>query len=137
MQRLSTIPHRSFSSSIIRWWNNWYGNPTGLIELQDSGTRELKHIARNTNVETQAGRWPEPTNPLAERMRALHLDAHEVDRTQPLLSNDLRTACTLCGAKRECADDIAKNATDPNWKNYCPNAKSLTALARQKRVPTI
>lgn len=65
---------------------------------------------------------------LLRRMAALDLDFREICRAEPRTVRDLQHLCTTCGNHRQCAADLDHDAAHPAWKNYCPNAPTLSAL---------
>lgn len=70
--------------------------------------------------------------PLARRMAVLRLDPDEIADDDPVLYCDLRSNCILCRAREECEYDLAHEAADlawQNWRDYCPNATTLTVLS--------
>lgn len=66
--------------------------------------------------------------PLQQRMTALNLDPEEVARVSPATMQDMQRLCTFCKKHRQCLRDMARNASDPVWKEYCPNLETLTSL---------
>jgi hypothetical protein len=75
-----------------------------------------------------ASRGPESADLLLRRMIALDLDRKEVSRLEPRAFQDLQRVCTLCGVRRRCTRDLARDSSDPVWQEYCPNAATLAAL---------
>ena len=75
-----------------------------------------------------ASRAPESADLLCRRMEVLDLDENEVARVERATFQDLQRVCSMCDCKKRCAGDLARNPADPVWKDYCPNAQTLTAL---------
>jgi hypothetical protein len=71
---------------------------------------------------------PEGSDLLRRRMATLDLDSDEVAQIEPLALQDLQRVCTKCDSRKRCAWGLARNAADPKWEDYCPNAKTLRAL---------
>jgi Family of unknown function (DUF6455) len=71
---------------------------------------------------------PDSADLLLRRMAALDLDRNEVSRTEPRTFQDLQRVCTMCNHHRRCRGDLARDADDPAWHDYCPNAATLMAL---------
>jgi hypothetical protein len=64
-------------------------------------------------------------------MEVLGLDVGAWAHVEPVIVDDLRTACTGCASPGRCADDLAEHADDPDWpdwRDYCPNAARLNML---------
>ena len=65
-------------------------------------------------------------------VEALHLEPKGLAQTQPAAWRDLQRVCALCGVRNECARDLDEQPRDPawqEWRNYCANATTLSALA--------
>lgn len=135
----SSRQHPTFAAKVARWWRNWWGNRTGISELDNFDRDDLKHIARDIGASTEelralAGKWPDSADLLTRRMTALQLDPLATARSQPAVSNDLKKLCSLCVSKGRCEHDLAEGTTNSDWREYCPNTTTLAALSAQ-RVP--
>ena len=75
-----------------------------------------------------ASQAPESADLLCRRMEVLDLDQNEVARVERATFQDLQRVCSMCDCKKRCARDLTHNPADPAWKDYCPNAQTLTAL---------
>ena len=103
------------------------------LELSCVGETEVARIARDVGMTVAelrlaATQGSAAADLLFERMGALDLDPEEVFKIAPETLRDLQRTCTLCESKRRCARDLARDAEMPVWKDYCPNAETLTAL---------
>ena len=139
MQNTSRDQSHTFVAGIARWWKGRTGNRAGRAELENFDPDELRRVAMEVGVSSRelcsmAGKWPESSNLLLRRMAALDLDATEIARSQPSVSNDLRRLCSLCISKQRCDHDLAANAKNSDWQEYCPNVATLTALTARPVV---
>jgi len=105
-----------------------------MADLDGCGPAEMEHIARDVGVSAAdlsilAGKWPDAADQLYWRMSEIKLDPKEVTHADPQVMRDLQRVCTVCGSKRRCEHELAKNPSDPAWQKYCPNATTLSALA--------
>jgi len=69
---------------------------------------------------------------LRRRMEALHLDPNDVDRPTAQLAGIKTGLCAHCAARGKCMRDLDDEFADPgwgDWRNYCPNATTLTILS--------
>ena len=69
---------------------------------------------------------------LLRRMAVLDLAPHQVNSADPLLFRELQGRCSLCPSKLPCADDLVRDAAGAqarDWREYCPNAATLTFLS--------
>lgn len=66
------------------------------------------------------------------RMKALHLDPADADRPAAQLAGIATGLCAHCAARGKCIKDLDDEFADPgwgDWRNYCPNATTLTILS--------
>jgi len=112
----------------------WYrGLTRSQSSLPDCGAEGLERMAHDIGVSSAelcklASRGPESADLLLQRMEVLDLDENEVARTERATFQDLQRVCSMCDCKKRCARDLARDPADPVWKDYCPNAQTLTAL---------
>jgi hypothetical protein len=123
----------SVFDAVFQWWRNWTRNRASLAELRNFNPQELQRMAQEVGVNPQelrvlAGKWPESADLLSRRMAALDLDAAQIARSQPCVSNDLRKLCSFCVSKGRCERDLAGDPNNSVWREYCPNTTTLTAL---------
>ena len=90
-------------------------------------------MARDLNISVSelhrlASLGPQSADLLLRRMTALDLDKDEVCEIAPQTLREMQRTCALCINKRLCARDLTRNASNPAWENYCPNAATLNAL---------
>jgi hypothetical protein len=112
------------------WWRRQED-----LSLLDSN--EVDRIARDLGMSSDTlkklvARGPDAADLLYERMRALGISEADVDRTASGVMRDLQRTCTCCNEKGICEKDLMEHPNDPAWKDYCPNAVTLEALARVK-----
>jgi hypothetical protein len=124
---------RSLFKSLAKWWLNRSERRTAISELRCYAEEEVERTAKDLGVSpaeihTLVSRGPEGANLLLRRMAALGLDRTEVARTEPDVFHDLQRVCTLCDDRRRCVRDLARDASDVAWQDYCPNAGTLMAL---------
>ncbi len=123
---------RSPVEAILRWCRDWK-RAAGGMELPCIG-EEVDRTAKDVGVSafdlrTIARQRPAATDLLLRRMTALDVDADVVSRTEGRTFRDLQRVCTLCQSRRRCAQDLVRDSADPDWKDYCLNAATLTALS--------
>ena len=123
----------SLIGSISNGWSGWIGRRSAYSELDCYPEEEVARTAKDLGVSSAeirklVSRGPEAANLLLRRMAALDLDRNEVSRTEPQVFQDLQRVCALCENKRKCVRDLGRDATDPVWQDYCPNAGTLMGL---------
>ena len=134
---MSTLPGGqkswSVSKAVLQWWRGWTRRASARLELTCCGEEEVERLARDVGVSASelrrlANLGPDSADLLLRRMAALDLDRNEVSRTEPRTFQDLQRVCALCNSHRRCKRGLARDAADPAWQDYCPNAATLMAL---------
>lgn len=116
----------------LRRWRNWRAARADIEDLANAGP-EAANVARDLGVSsselyTIAREGPVSADQLNRRLNAL-----ELDDVGARAMRELERTCGLCGAKRECERDLARDPHDPVWQTYCPNAPTLQALQQESR----
>ena len=109
------------------------GRAAPHVDLAFCDPLEKEQMARDVGVSSgELGQLiksgSDAADQLQQRMAALDLDPQEVARVSPAIVRDMQRLCALCKKHRRCARDLAHNAADPVWKEYCPNLEPLTSL---------
>ena len=104
---------RTVLGRVGEWMRSWWERSTALGDLR-----------------VLAGRWPDAADLVQRRMAALGIDAAQVDTAEPAVMRDLQRVCSLCDNKRVCAHDLDRAPAGRAWRDYCPNAGTLAALAQ-------
>lgn len=125
------------AESIACWWREWLARRRGMAELASLAHEDLARMAQDVGVEPTdlpvlAGKWPNSADLLSRRMHELGLDPVEVAQTEPRVTRDLQRVCSLCGSKRRCRHDLARQPPAPGWRRYCPNAGTIDALMAER-----
>jgi hypothetical protein len=116
--------------AIWQWCRGWSGSRSGLEDCGDEALARMAHDVGVSGAELckLASRGSQSAELLLRRMAALDLDRNEVARTERATFQDLQRVCTLCQCQKRCARDLMRSPGDAVWKDYCPNAQTLTAL---------
>jgi len=119
--------------AIMEWCRSLTGDRSGLASCCEEALERMAHDVgvSGSELHALASHGSQSADLLYERMAALDLDKEEVARTERATFQDLQRVCTMCTCQRRCAHDLAYDPLDPVWKNYCPNAQTLTALGTQ------
>lgn len=123
---------RSSFGAILQRCRDWLRD-SSASELKCCAEEEVARIAQDAGVSASelcrlATLGPQSAELLLRRMAALDLDRNEVFREEPGTFRDLQRVCSMCEYHRRCARDLAHDAANPAWKDYCPNAGTLIAL---------
>ena len=116
--------------AIRQWYRGLTRSQSTLAECGAEGLERMAHDIGVSSAELYklASRGPESADLLCRRMEVLDLDHDEVARVERATFQDLQRVCSMCDCKKRCARDLARDPADPVWKDYCPNAQTLTAL---------
>ena len=130
-----------FVRRLAHRWRSWNGRRRAMADLNGCGPSEMERIARDVGVSGAdlsilAGKWPDAADLLYWRMNEIKLDRMEITQADAEVMRDLQRVCTVCGSKRWCKHELAKNPPDPAWQKYCPNATTLLALAAERAAET-
>ena len=134
MSVLQTMTNsRSPAAVLADWWHEWMRAATCASDLADCPDEEVEHIAKDVGVSVSELRWlarhkADDADLLLRRMAALDLSSEEVDKVERATFLDLQRVCTVCNCKRRCMRDMARNANDAVWEDYCPNVATLKML---------
>jgi len=123
--------------SIFKAWKDWKVGCFGFADSDACSEYELKRRAHYLGIPVAQLRWvlsysPDPISLLERRMEALSLNPDEVAHMEPLTIRELRHRCVKCEKRGQCALDLADEFADPgwqSWRNYCPNAATLSMLS--------
>jgi len=120
----------AIKSVLQRWQDSRKGS---VLDLKCCAEQDLERMAKDLGITVSelhkfASQGPESADLLLRRMAVLDLDKKEVSEIAPQTLRELQRTCTLCANKRLCARDLARDASNPAWENYCPNAATLMAL---------
>ena len=131
---MSALPVGSWSltKAVLQWWRDW-SRRSSALELKCCGEEEVERMAKDlglsaSELRSVAKLAPGSADLLLRRMAALDLDRKEVSQTEPRTFQDLQRVCSMCRSHRRCKRDLAHDAADPAWQDYCPNAATLMAL---------
>ncbi|MGA8649219.1 MAG: DUF6455 family protein [Xanthobacteraceae bacterium] len=116
--------------AIRQWYRGLTRSQPGLADCGPEGLERMAHDigVSSTELCRLASHGPESADLLFHRMEVLDLDRNEVGRVERATFQDLQRVCTMCNCQKRCARDLAHDPSDPVWKDYCPNAQTLTAL---------
>jgi Family of unknown function (DUF6455) len=117
--------------SFVKRWGGFRKGPA--LDLRCCAEQDLERMAKDLGLSVAelhefARLGANSADLLLRRMAALDLDNKEISEIAPQTLRELQRTCTMCANKRQCARDLARDATDPEWENYCPNAAIFKAL---------
>ncbi len=114
-----------------QWCRDFAAPRSDFEYCGEEGIERMAHDIGISSVELQklAGHGAHSADLLLKRMAVLDLDENEVARTERATFQDLQRVCTMCDCRRRCARDLAHDPGNAVWKDYCPNAQTLTALS--------
>jgi hypothetical protein len=118
------------------WWRHHAVVRENLADLAAFGPEETARMAQDVglapgDLHELAKHSSDAARLLDKRLAMLSLSPPELVRTAPAELRDMERLCTLCQSKRRCARDLATDADDPAWRQYCPNEQTLLSLARE------
>ena len=137
-------PKESSAERIIEAIANWitnYRNAVALhAELAHCDAEEVARIAHDLGMGPEeftaiAERGPHAADQLTRLLRALGVDPKELASVDPATMRAMERICITCGHKDQCEHDLAAGGrAESSYRDYCPNAQSLTALFESRFV---
>ena len=125
---------------ILAWCNDRVRAIASIAHrrLSPAETRDVVADAGLSGEAPDLARYSHDASPLFRRMAALQVDREELARNDPLLYRELQGLCALCHDKERCVLDHAQEydgGGKQSWRDYCPNATTLEALATIQNCP--
>ena len=124
---------RSAAEVIADWWNELTRSSACPSDLAACSDDEVDRMARDVGMsacelQRLVGRGPHAADLLFRRMAALDLNAEEVAQVDRATFLDLERVCTVCDCKGRCRRHLARDPSDADWEDYCPNVATLKML---------
>jgi hypothetical protein len=131
--------------SIFKAWKAWKAAWLSFADSDVCSEYELKRRAHYLGIPPAQLRWvssyrPDPISLLERRMQALSLSPDDLVHIEPRTARELQQRCVKCERSGQCALDLADEFADPGWRywrDYCPNAATLTMLSTVQSSPTV
>jgi hypothetical protein len=123
--------------SLFTIWKNWMVACSNSADSDICSEHELKRRSDYLAIPLAQLRWvsahkPDSISLLERRMEALSLDPDEVLHIEPRIVRQLQQRCVNCAKLDQCSLDLADEFADCGWhawRDYCPNAATLTMLS--------
>jgi hypothetical protein len=110
---------------------------------QDCNQEKCEQVDEITDLARQSGMSVDDVRTLARlgihgagllrrRMLILRIDSDAFAQAEPEAFRELQKRCSRCRDHGLCAQELVRDAiepTRPDWRGYCPNAASLSALS--------
>lgn len=124
-------------SALGTWWRNWMRSRATTAEIEGLGDSEMSRVAQDVTLSvpelrTLAGKWPDAADLLSQRLAVLELDTAGVVTATPGVLRDMQRVCSSCSEKRHCGQEIDRDPSSPEWRDYCPNVETLEALETER-----
>jgi hypothetical protein len=126
----------SVLAPLTDWWRHQATVRENLADLAGFRPEETARMAQDvglapTELQELACHGSDAAELLDRRLSALGLSKPELAVKAPAELRDMERLCTLCSSKGRCRRDLAADASDPAWRQYCPNEQTLAALAQE------
>jgi uncharacterized protein YjiS (DUF1127 family) len=133
----ATQQQQTATSWFARRWRDWKRRRRTAAELAAFEDSERERLAHDIGVSGAdfcilAGKWPDASALLSQRLQQLKLNPARILDAEPQVMRDLQRVCTLCASKRKCKHDFATNPASLAWRDFCPNAHTLSALLAER-----
>jgi len=123
--------------SIADWVNKYREKFKAVGSLGICSPDEVMQIAKDLSLSTAelqelARKGPNAADLLLKMLVALKVDPEVLKKTDPHVMRDLQRLCTTCGARKRCEHELARGTANKHFRDFCPNAFTLSALLSQK-----
>jgi hypothetical protein len=121
---------------VIEWLRAWRERQAGLAELDNLGEDGVRAIAADLGLGSAelrelAALGPDSAELMPRLLSALGLDPEVLRRAEPMVYRDLQRVCSCCADKGRCAHDLAEGSIAATYREFCPNAETVSALAAE------
>ena len=133
----ATQQQQTATGWFARHWRDWKrrrGTAGELAAFENSDRERLAHDIGVSRADfcILAGKWPDASALLSQRLEQLKLNPARILDAEPQVMRDLQRVCSLCASKRKCKHDFAMNPASLAWRDFCPNAHTLSALLAER-----
>lgn len=130
---MTDAPHLSPVARVLHWLQDWRTRQAELAELDTLGADGVRSIASDLGLSPADLReltalGPHAADLMPRLMTALGLDPAVIERAEPMVFRDLQRACACCSDHGRCAHDLADGTIAETYREYCPNAETMSAL---------
>lgn len=135
------LPGNSFvhwlADRVARWTKPLQQAGADVNELECLPAYEVDRIAREFNLNDNelrllASKDSDAANEVDELLEAVGIDPRTLDNKEPLVMRDLQRLCTRCKSKDQCRLELDSCSASDNYRDFCPNAYTISALIREK-----
>lgn len=127
-KKSTAAPVPSAVADVVREWEEISASPKELEAFGRAMANMVKDLGLSPNELRALATKGSNAKELPCLLEALRISIRALAEQEPMLLNDLRRACAMCGHKRECDDDIAAGTLVPAYQRYCLNVDTLDVL---------
>jgi hypothetical protein len=122
---------------LVHWLQDWRERQAEMAELDGLGEEGLREIAADLGLSTAqlrdlASQGPHAADLMPRLMTALGLDPDMIRQAEPMVFRDMQRTCSGCSDKSRCAHDLNDGAIQRSYREFCPNADTLSALEAER-----
>ncbi|QOF74580.1 hypothetical protein IG197_30070 (plasmid) [Aminobacter sp. SR38] len=131
---MNTIPqsYELWRSVVLRFkdWRQRRAAVWEISQLGNDGERMLAECGLSRSDFRQAMRLAFASKILLpEAIKSKGIDAETFENRYPEWNRDMRRTCMMCPARRVCSDRLETRDFEASYRDFCPNADNLDALA--------
>lgn len=126
-------PVRHTVQQILSWFAQGFEHTTEGDMLAGLSDAEVEALAEDCGISAhqllalvKAG--PHAADEMPAMMRALNIDAAEVEYRMRRVFRDMQITCAQCQSKDTCRRDLQQGKAEQTFVEYCGNAETLNAL---------
>ncbi|CAN7646679.1 hypothetical protein [Aminobacter sp. LjRoot7] len=113
-------------------WRQRRAAVSEISQLGHDGERMLAECGLSQSDFRQAMRVAFASKTLLpEAIKSTGVDAEMFENRYPEWNRDMRRTCMMCSARRVCSALLDAKEFEASYRDFCPNASSLDALANR------
>lgn len=134
---MSGIPqaYKLWRSAVLHY-KDWRQRRAAVLEISqlgNDGERMLAECGLTRSDFRQAMRAAFASKILLpEAVKSKDVDPEIFENRYPVWNRDMRRTCMMCSARRLCSDRLSSGEFEASYRDFCPNAGSLDALAERR-----
>ena len=125
---INAASNMNAATAKARLFKAWMVRPSAVFATDPAGAPDgiaLSKLSPESEV-------ADSSDLLKRRMPALHINPNDLVRAPARMAGIKTGLCARCEARGKCMRDLDDEFADPgwgDWRNYCPNATTLSLLS--------
>ncbi len=120
---------------VAETWKRWNARRAAMRELNGLDDQQCESLAADAGISVGTlvslyKRGPEASDEMWHMLQALPFDTKPLERRYPDVFQDMSVICSECRLKSRCRSQLRAGRIAMTYRDFCPNAPTIDALAR-------